>query len=215
MADPQPMRLAIVPVTAFQQNASILWCTATMKAAIIDPGGDLDLIRQALEETKVIPEKILITHGHLDHVGGADELSKSLGIPIEGPHKADEPLIANVEASAARFGVTGMRPCTPDRWLVEGDTVRVGDLTLDVLHVPGHAPGHVVFVHEPSRFAVVGDTIFQGSIGRTDLPFADHDTLIDAIKTKLFPLGDDMTVLPGHGGMTTIGHERRTNPFLV
>jgi hydroxyacylglutathione hydrolase len=215
MTETLPMKLAVVPVTPFQQNASILWCTSTMKAAIIDPGGDIDLLQQAIAELKVTPEKILITHGHLDHVGGAEDLAKILNVPIEGPHKADEPLIANVPASAVKFGIPGLKSYTPDRWLADGDTVTIGDLTLDVLHVPGHAPGHVVFVHEPSRFAVVGDTVFQGSVGRTDLPFADHDQLITAIKTKLFPLGDDMTILPGHGGMTTIGHERKTNPFLA
>ncbi|WP_439573650.1 MBL fold metallo-hydrolase [Phreatobacter sp.] len=208
------LKVMIVPVTPFEQNCSIVWDTDTMKGAVVDPGGDVPRIQGALAELKVVPEKILITHGHIDHVGGAAELAELLGVPIEGPHEADVPLLANLPSQGARFGLAGVRAMTPDRWLVEGDTVTVGGLTFDVLHVPGHAPGHVVFVHHPSEFALVGDTVFQGSVGRTDLPGGDHDLLIKGIKEKILPLGDAFTVLPGHGPATTIERERLSNPFL-
>jgi hydroxyacylglutathione hydrolase len=172
------LKVAIVPVTPFEQNCSIVWDQDTMKAAIVDPGGDLPRIQGAIADLKVTPEKILITHGHIDHAGGAAELAELLAIPIEGSHEADAPLLANLPSQAERFGLEGVRAMTPTRWLKEGDTVTVGGLTFDVLHVPGHAPGHVIFIHRPSEFALVGDTVFQGSVGRTDLPGGDHDLLI-------------------------------------
>lgn len=208
------LKVAVVPVTLFEQNCSIVWDQDTMKAAIVDPGGDLPRIQGALADLKVTPEKILITHGHVDHAGGAAELAEILKIPVEGPHIADKMLLDSLEQQQARFGLTGLRNLTPDRWLNEGDTVTVGGLTFDVLHVPGHAPGHVVFVHAPSEFALVGDTVFQGSVGRTDLPGGDHDLLIKGIKEKILPLGDEYTVLPGHGPATVLERERLTNPFL-
>ncbi|MEW6255230.1 MAG: MBL fold metallo-hydrolase [Pseudomonadota bacterium] len=209
-----PLQIAIVPVTPFQQNCSILWCTATNKAAVIDPGGDLERIRSALEETKVSVEKILLTHGHVDHAAGAKELADSLGVPIEGPHAADQFLIDELPKVAAQYGFPPALNFTPDRYVSEGESVSVGDLSLDILHVPGHTPGHVVFVHRPSNVAIVGDTLFQRSVGRTDFPYGNHDQLISGIVEKLLPLGDAVVCVPGHGALTSIGDERATNPFL-
>jgi len=210
----QPLKVTVVPVTPFQQNCSIVACTATNRAAIVDPGGDVARIREAIDQLKVEPEKILLTHGHLDHAGGAAELAQALSLPIEGPDERDAFLLENLEAQGARFGIDDMRNVKPTRWLVEGETVSVGDLTFAVLHVPGHTPGHLVFVNAPARFALVGDTLFQGSVGRTDFPYGNHVQLIDGIKTKLLPLGDDVTILPGHGPASTIGAERNGNGFL-
>lgn len=209
-----PLQIAIVPVTPFQQNCSILWCTATNKAAVIDPGGDLPRIRAALEETGVTVEKVLLTHGHVDHAAAAKDLADSLGVAIEGPHAADQFLIDDLPRNAAQYGFPPARSFTPERYLDEGDTVTVGDLSLDVLHVPGHTPGHVVFVHRPSNVAIVGDTLFQRSVGRTDFPYGDHDLLISGIVGKLVPLGDSVVCVPGHGALTSIGDERASNPFL-
>jgi len=208
-----PLQVAVIPVTPFAQNASIIVCTQTKRAAVVDPGGEIDRIRAAIDKIGAAPEKILLTHGHIDHAGGAAELSEALALPIEGPHHADAFLLKGLAAQGRQFGIDA-RPVTPGRWLVEGDKVTVGALTFDVLHVPGHTPGHVVLVHAPSRFALVGDTLFAGSIGRTDFPYGDHQALIEGIKTKLVPLGDDVTILPGHGPGSTIGAERETNPFL-
>jgi glyoxylase-like metal-dependent hydrolase (beta-lactamase superfamily II) len=210
----QPLKVSIVPVTPFAQNCSVVACTATNRAAIVDPGGDVDRIREAIEKLKVTPEKIWLTHGHIDHAGGAAELAEALSIPIEGPDERDAFLLDNLEAQAARFDMTGVRNMRPTRWLLEGETVTVGDLTFDVLHVPGHTPGHLVFANAPTRFALVGDTLFQGSVGRTDFPYGSHEQLIDGIKRKLLTLGDDVTILPGHGPASTIGAERRGNGFL-
>ncbi|MGL4495426.1 MAG: MBL fold metallo-hydrolase [Beijerinckiaceae bacterium] len=218
MSQPQQkpaLAVTIVPVTPFHQNASIIICTATNRAAIIDPGGDGERLLSALKETGATAEKIILTHGHIDHVAGAADLAEALGIPVEGPHIADKFLIDNVPNQARMFGIEGARSVTPDRWLSEGDTVSVGQVTFDILHVPGHSPGSLVYVHKPSHFALVGDTLFQGSIGRTDFPYGNHDELITGIKAKLFALGDGVTILPGHGNPTTIGDERRTNPFLA
>ena len=210
----QPIKITVVPVTPFQQNCSIVACAATNQAAIVDPGGDVARIRAAVDELKVTPEKIWLTHGHVDHAGGAAELAAALAIPIEGPDERDGFLLSNLEAQGQKFGITDIRNVTPTRWLVEGETVSIGDLTFNVLHVPGHTPGHLVFVNAPSRFALVGDTLFQGSVGRTDFPYGSHEQLISGIKEKLLPLGDDVTILPGHGPASTIGAERTGNGFL-
>jgi len=207
------IRAAIIPVTPFQQNCTLLWNDRTKKGAVIDPGGDLDRIRRAIAETGMSVEKILLTHGHIDHAGGAAELKEDLGVPVEGPHEADRFLLDRLEESGRGYGLKA-RPVTPDRWLQEGDVVTVGDLVLDVLHCPGHSPGSVVFVAPGQRFAIVGDVLFQGSVGRTDLPGGDGRALIRSIKDKLLPLGDDVAFICGHGPASTIGQERQTNPFL-
>ncbi len=209
-----PMRVGIVPVTAFEQNCSLIWCTKTMRGALVDPGGDLDKLKAALEKTGVTLEKIILTHGHMDHCGMAGILAEELGVPIEGPHEADRFWIEGLDDSSMRFGLDG-KSFEPDRWLADGDTVSVGELTLDVVHCPGHTPGHVIFHHPPSHFAMVGDVIFAGSIGRTDLPQGNHQQLLDSITQKLWPLGDDVTFVPGHGPTSTFGQERQTNPFVA
>ena len=208
-----PMRAAIIPVTPLQQNCSLIWCTRTMRGALTDPGGDLPRVRDALTKTGVTLEKILITHGHIDHCGEAGILAKELGVPIEGPHEADRFWISRLDEDGAKYGVNG-QVFEPDRWLDDGDTVTVGELELEVIHCPGHTPGHVVFFHRPSNFAVVGDVLFQGSIGRTDFPMGNHQDLIDAITKKLWPLGNDVTFIPGHGPTSTFGRERQTNAFV-
>ncbi len=208
------MRYAIIPVTPFEQNCTVFWCEKTHQAAIIDPGGDVDRIVGLLEQEQLTPAKILVTHGHLDHAGGVAVLAELTGVPIEGPHEDDRFWIDGMPQQSKMFGVPGVRSFTPDRWLKDGDKVRFGDVELDVLHCPGHTPGHVVFFHAAGRLAQVGDVLFQGSIGRTDFPRGDHDTLIRSIKERLFPLGDDVEFIPGHGPMSTFGDERRYNPFL-
>ena len=205
----------IIPVTTFQQNCMLLWCEATRRAAVIDPGGDVPSILEAVRRSNVTVEKIWLTHGHIDHVGGAAELRDALSVPIEGPHVADKFLLDHTEESGARFGMTGARNFAPDRWLDEGDQVHIGDLTFEVLHCPGHSPGSVVFFAGELRFAHVGDVLFCGSIGRTDLPGGNHATLIKSITDKLLPLGDDVQFVCGHGPASTIGQERHTNPFLA
>jgi glyoxylase-like metal-dependent hydrolase (beta-lactamase superfamily II) len=205
---------AIVPVTPFQQNCTVLWCANSMRAVVIDPGGDLDRVRQAIAETKVTVEKIWLTHGHIDHAGGAAELKESLGVPIEGPHMADKFLLDMVAASGLRFDIYNARNVTPDRWLDDGDKVEVGELAFDVLHCPGHSPGSVAFVNAGEKFAIVGDVLFRGSVGRTDLPGGNQATLLASIRNKLLPLGDDTAFICGHGPAGTIGQERKSNPFL-
>lgn len=217
MTDPvptPPLRAAIVPVTPLQQNCSIVWCTATMKAAVVDPGGDLPRIQDAITKTGVTVEKILLTHGHIDHAGGAKALSDALRVPVEGPQEEDRFWIDKLGSEGPKYGIDG-KSFEPDRWLVDGDQVTVGDLTLDVYHCPGHTPGHVVFHHAPSKLAIVGDVLFQGSIGRTDFPRGNHQQLIDAITGKLWPLGGDTAFVPGHGPMSNFAHERRSNPFVA
>jgi len=204
----------IVPVTPFEQNCSIIWCDKTRKAAVVDPGGDLDRILAAAKALGVTIEKILITHGHIDHAGGAAKLARELGVPIEGPQEEDRFWIDGMAQQSKMFGFPDVETFTPDRWLHDGDTVTVGEQTLNVIHTPGHTPGHVVFVHPESRLALVGDVLFAGSIGRTDFPRGDHQTLINSIRTKLFPLGDDITFVPGHGPTSTFGEERESNPFV-
>jgi len=209
-----PLRAAIVPVTPLQQNSCLIWCTATMKGAFTDPGGDLDRLKAAARQHQVEVEKILLTHGHIDHCGSAKILADELGVSIEGPHEADRFWIARLEDDGRNYGITG-RVFESDRWLVNGDKVTVGELVLDVYHCPGHTPGHVVFHHAPSKFAIVGDVLFRGSIGRTDFPMGNHQDLIDAITGRLWPLGADTAFVPGHGPMSTFGQERQTNPFVA
>jgi glyoxylase-like metal-dependent hydrolase (beta-lactamase superfamily II) len=205
----------IIPVTPFQQNCTLLWCEATKRAVVIDPGGDLPDIARAIAQAAVTVEKIWLTHGHIDHVGGAAELRDALKVPIEGPHRTDKFLLDNVVMSGARFGITGVRDFEPDRWLNEGDQVSIGELTFDILHCPGHSPGSVVYFSKEMRFAHVGDVLFNGSVGRSDIPGGNHSTLIKSIKDKLLPLGDDVAFICGHGPGSSIGHERLTNPFLT
>ena len=208
------LKYKIVPVTPFEQNCTLLWCTETHKAAVVDPGGDLDRILAAAEDEGVILEKVLLTHAHIDHAGGTAELAKSAGLPIEGPHKDDNFWIQGLAMQAQMFGFPAPEVFTPNRWLEDGDTVTVGNETLEVLHTPGHTPGHVVFFHRVSKLAQVGDVLFNGSIGRTDFPKGDYNTLIHSIREKLFPLGDDVSFICGHGPMSTFGQERATNPFV-
>lgn len=206
----------IVPVTPFQQNCTILFDGEDKSGVVVDPGGDVDTILAALEKNGVTAGEIWITHGHIDHAGGAMDLKEALGVDIVGPHEADLPLLSNLEAQALRFGLSGqVRNCMPDRWLAEGQTVSFGGHVFEVLHCPGHAPGHVVFYNRAAKFAHVGDVLFRGSVGRTDLPGGDHAALIASIKEKLLPLGDDIGFLCGHGPGSRFGDERRSNPFLT
>jgi glyoxylase-like metal-dependent hydrolase (beta-lactamase superfamily II) len=209
------LRAAIIPVTPLQQNCTLLWCEETLKAAVIDPGGDLLRIQEAVAKAGVAVERILLTHGHIDHAGGAAELKERLGVPIEGPHRADLFLLERLPETGRSFGIAGARAVTPDRWLDEGDAVTIGNASLGVLHCPGHSPGSVAFVQAELRFAVVGDVIFRGSVGRTDLPGGDPAALMRSIRDKILPLGDDVTFICGHGPASTVGAERATNPFLV
>jgi glyoxylase-like metal-dependent hydrolase (beta-lactamase superfamily II) len=208
------MKFAIVPVTPYEQNCSILWCEETRQGAVVDPGGDLPRILGAAEQNGVELVKILLTHGHIDHAGGAAELARRTGLPIEGPHPEERFWIDALPQQSAMFGFARVSAFTPDRWLQQGDSVRFGKVELAVLHCPGHTPGHVVFFDPASRLAIVGDVLFQGSIGRTDFPRGDYDTLIRSIRERLWPLGDDVAFLPGHGPMSTFGRERLTNPFV-
>jgi glyoxylase-like metal-dependent hydrolase (beta-lactamase superfamily II) len=210
-----PIKALIAPVTPLQQNCTIVWCPKTMKAAVIDPGGEVPRILEALKQYGLTLEKIWITHGHLDHAGGTAALKEATGAPIEGPHPDDAFWIDQIEASGARWGMPDARGFTPDRWLQDGDTVTLGEQTFEVYHCPGHTPGHVVFFHREARFAQVGDVLFQGSIGRTDFPKGNHAQLIAAITGKLWPLGDDVRFVPGHGPMSSFGQERKTNPFVA
>jgi len=212
MTEP-PLKAAIIPVTPLQQNCTLLWCTATMRGAFVDPGGDLPRLKGAAEQAGVTIEKILLTHGHIDHCGGAGIFAEQLGVAIEGPHRHDMFWIERLEQDGIKYGVVG-RPFEPSRWLEDGDCVSVGELTLDVRHCPGHTPGHVVFHHAESNLALVGDLLFKGSVGRWDFPRGDQQQLIQSITEKLWPMGDETAFVPGHGPMSTFGHERRTNPFV-
>ncbi|MET4000559.1 MBL fold metallo-hydrolase [Marinobacterium sp. MBR-109] len=209
------MKYRIIPVTPFQQNCTLLWCEKTGKAAVVDPGGDLHLIKAAIAEEGVTLEKILLTHAHIDHAGGTAALSHELGLTIEGPGHEDEFWIEGLPKQSQMFGFPNVDVFTPDRWLEDGDRVSFGEVELQVIHCPGHTPGHVVFYHADSSLALVGDVLFQGSIGRTDFPRGDHATLIRSIKEKLLPLGDEIRFIPGHGPMSTFGQERLTNPFIA
>jgi len=206
----------VVPVTPFEQNCTILFDADTRAGVVVDPGGDIDRVLAALEERGVAAAAIWLTHGHIDHAGGAMDLKDALGVEIIGPHVADRPLLDNLEMQATRFGLTGaVRNCAPDRFLAEGDAVAFADHVFEVLHFPGHAPGHVVYYNRAAKFAHVGDVLFRGSVGRTDLPGGDHAALIGSIKEKLLPLGDEVGFICGHGPGGRFGEERRSNPFLV
>ena len=213
MAD-MPIRAVIAPVTPLQQNCTIVWCAKSKKAAVIDPGGEIPRLMKAVEDQGLTLEKIWITHGHMDHAGGAAELKRLTGVPIEGPHKDDQFWIDRIQESGEMYGIPEARIFVTDRWLDDGDVVTLGETQFEVLHCPGHTPGHVVFFHRGARFAQVGDVLFKGSIGRTDFPRGNHQDLLDAITGKLWPLGDDVQFVPGHGPMSTFGAERRSNPFV-
>ena len=205
----------IVPVTAFAQNCTLLWCSVTRKGAVVDPGGDLPLILELAKAHGVEIEKILVTHGHIDHAGGAAELAEQLGVPIEGPQREDAFWIDGMPQQSKLYGFPGVRAFVPDRWLAQGDSVHFGKVELSVVHCPGHTPGHVVFFSDEARLALVGDVLFKGSVGRTDFPRGDFDTLLASIRERLWPLGDDVAFIPGHGPMSTFGAERKSNPFCA
>ncbi len=211
----QDLRAMIVPVTPFEQNCTILWREATKRGAVIDPGGDLDRVEEGIAQAGVTIEKILLTHGHIDHAGGAAALKEKLGVVIEGPHRADGFLLAHLAETGRSYGIVGARDVTPDRWLDEGDEVTVAGVAFQVLHCPGHSPGSVVFVNAAERLALVGDVLFQGSIGRTDLPGGDAPTLMRSIAELVEGYPGETTVFPGHMGITTLGAERQSNPFLI
>jgi glyoxylase-like metal-dependent hydrolase (beta-lactamase superfamily II) len=205
----------IAPVTPLQQNCTIVWCAKTLKAAIIDPGGEVPRLLEALKQQGLTLEKIWITHGHLDHAGGTAALQAATGVPIEGPQREDAFWIDRIEESGKAYGVNDAKRFEPDRWLEDGDRVTLGETEFEVYHCPGHTPGHVIFFHRGAGFAQVGDVLFQGSIGRTDFPRGNHAQLIGSITGKLWPLGDDVAFVPGHGPMSTFGHERQTNPYVA
>jgi hydroxyacylglutathione hydrolase len=208
------LKAGIIPVTPFQQNCTLVWDDATMEATVIDPGGDVAEIMAQLEKQGLKLVQILLTHGHIDHAGGADELREKTGIAVIGPQLGDKVLLDNLEKQGSAYGLDGARNLVPDRWLDEGDTVTLGGEEFAIYHCPGHSPGSLVYVSTKLRVAFVGDVLFQGSIGRTDFPYGDHDALINAIKTKLLPLGDEIGFVCGHGPSSDFGTERRTNPFL-
>lgn len=208
------MKFSVIPVTAYQQNCTLLICQQTQRAALVDPGGDLDLILKRVEQEKVAVEAILVTHGHLDHVGGVGELAKHLSVPILGPHHDDRFWLDAIEQQCQFFGFPQSSTFTPDRWLKDNDIVAFGQQALQVIHTPGHTPGHIVFFAHNAKLALVGDVLFKGSIGRTDFPKGDHQTLIDSIKNKLWPLGEDIVFIPGHGELSTFGDEMRSNPYV-
>lgn len=207
------LQALVNPVTPFAQNAPIIFCSETNKCAFVDPGGDADFLLQIAKENNLIPEKILLTHGHADHAGAAMEIAQILNIQIEGPHKEDKFLLDSLQSQGEMFGMHA-RNCIPDKWLEDGDTVTVGNSVLDVIFTPGHTPGHVIFFSNESNLALVGDVIFKGSIGRTDLPRGNHQDLIDSISKKLWPLGNDVEFICGHGPNSTFGNERTSNPFV-
>jgi glyoxylase-like metal-dependent hydrolase (beta-lactamase superfamily II) len=209
------MKVTLLPVTPFQQNCSLVVCERTQRAALIDPGGEVERLLAAAAKSGAKLEKILLTHGHIDHCGGTAELVRRLGLPVEGPQREDAFWIDQLPSQGRMFGFPPLEAFTPDRWLEQGDTVRVGEIEMSVHHCPGHTPGHVVFFAAPEQIAFVGDVLFAGSIGRTDFPRGNHDTLIASIRERLWPLGDNVTFVPGHGPVSTFGEERRSNPFVA
>ena len=212
---PQPaLQAEILPVTPYRQNCSLVWCTATMRAAVVDPGGEIERILAAARARGATIEKILLTHGHLDHAGGTAALARQLNVPVEGPHTDDLFLLESLGDHARQRGFEHCEPCRPDKWFGDGDEVRVGEVTLGIRHCPGHTPGHIVFHNQDAKLAFVGDVLFAGSVGRSDFPRGNHAQLIHSITTRLWPLGDDMRFVPGHGQMSTFGWERKTNPYV-
>lgn len=211
---PSPVGVFVTPVTPLQQNCTTVWCAATMKAAVIDPGGGVDAVLGEVARRGLTLDQIWITHGHLDHAGGAAEMAEKSGAPIVGPHPDDQFWIDDLPVMGQRWGIPDARVFTPTRWLADGDTVSLGETIWEVAHCPGHTPGHVVFFNRAARFAQVGDVLFKGSVGRTDFPRSDPDALIRSVVTKLWPMGDDVTFVPGHGPISTFGEERRTNPYV-
>lgn len=209
-----PVGAAILPVTPFSQNCTMLWCTQTMKGVFVDAGGEADKLLAAADEHGVTIEAVWLTHGHLDHAGGAADVRDRLDVPIIGPHEDDLFWLEGIEQQAQMYGIGGLRTCVPDRWLQEGDTLTVGNLRFEVVHCPGHTPGHLVFYNTALELAFVGDVLFAGSIGRTDFPKGNFDDLVASITGKLWPLGNDIAFVPGHGPMSTFGQERLTNPFV-
>ena len=209
------LQAAILPVTPFQQNCTFIWSEESKNGVVIDPGGDVDRILAAIKECGMEVEKIVLTHGHIDHAGGAKELREHLGVEIEGPHREDEFLLNGLEAQAQEYGLQGVQNVQPDKWLNEGEILTMADLDFEILHCPGHSPGSLVYHNRQAKFALVGDVLFQGSIGRTDFPYGDTDALLGAIETKLLPLGDDVSFICGHGPGSTLGDERKNNPFLT
>ncbi|HQT43739.1 MAG TPA: MBL fold metallo-hydrolase [Halothiobacillus sp.] len=208
------LEVQIIPVTPFQQNCALIWNTDTLKGAVIDPGGDVHKIAKAVKAAGVTVETIFLTHGHLDHAAGATDLAHLLGVPIVGPQLGDKFLLDSLPEQAIRFGVHGLTVVKPDQWLNEGETISIGGESFEVLHCPGHTPGHVVFVNKPLKFGIFGDVLFRNSVGRTDFAYGNHDDLISAITTKLMVLPDDFAFICGHGESSTIGAERRSNPFI-
>ena len=208
------LKAFIQPVTPFQQNAIILYCDETKKSVIVDPGGDIELLLNVAKENNLIPDKILLTHGHIDHAGGATELSEILNIKIYGPHKADKFLLDELQQQGEMFGLPS-KNCNPDKWLDEGDVIEIGNEVLETFFCPGHTPGHIIFFNKKNKLALVGDVLFNGSIGRTDLPGGNFDELISSVKNKLWPLGNDVTFVPGHGPVSTFGQERLTTPYVA
>ena len=208
------LKALIIPVTPFQQNCSLIFDEEAKRGAIVDPGGDVPVILKAIEQSNIEIEKILLTHGHIDHAGGAAELRDALGVKIEGPQRDDLFLLNDLPKSGAKYGMVDVRVVVPDRWLDEGDEVTVAGLKFSILHAPGHSPGSVIFFNDENRFALMGDVLFQGSVGRTDFPYGSEKTLLKSIREKVLPLGDDVVFLPGHGPASQIGVERKTNPFI-
>ena len=208
------MKYRVIPVTPFEQNCTLLWSEKTLHGAVVDPGGDLSRILAAIKEEGVTVDKLLLTHGHIDHAGGTAELAQKLGVPIEGPHAEDAFLLEELPRQSQRYGFPPAASFIPGRWLNDGDSVKIGEEVLTVLHTPGHTPGHVVYFNPVTKLALVGDVLFHGSIGRTDFPRGDYNTLIFSIREKLFPLGDEVAFIPGHGAMSTFGKERSFNPFV-